>query len=130
MKDIEPIFVLGAGLSVKADPGLPEHDRGDNPQLSLLPLVICCKWENELRAQEPLTPKPSVVLLAGIGRGVRTSWQTPTPPLPASPGNCLAMYYKNGIRFPDVVTISLCYRFPASPGCFRLTDSYLKASLL
>lgn len=40
MKDIEPIFLLGAGGSVKAAPGPPEHDRGDNPQLSLLPLVV------------------------------------------------------------------------------------------
>lgn len=40
VKDVEPICLLGAGLSLKADPGLPKHDRGDNPQLSLLPLVM------------------------------------------------------------------------------------------
>lgn len=40
MKDFKLISLLGAGLSVKADPGPPECDRGDNPQLSLLPLVV------------------------------------------------------------------------------------------
>lgn len=86
---------------------------------------VCCKWENGFRAQEPLTPKPSVVLL----KGTSTEGWAPAgrhPPLPASPGNCLAMYRWNGIRFAEVCGQKSPLQIPSIPG---MLPAYLRLSL-